>query len=224
MKSIYCSKLYKASPRKDKIKAAITNPINSELVTQLREYLDDEYKIKEDQAEEVAVVSPEVTEEIREAAEPSTRIVGPSGNAVNMHETEINERVKGPEDHLEDLLELDTESAPDLEDNLDPEVDAKIGNEDEEIESATSINSSIKDVKDLLNKCVDTQGVSRTSIRNNELWIYYQDSVNLNSIMSPVIECIESSELSNLQFSRLARSDNAIVFDLPMEQEPNEYI
>lgn len=42
--AIFSSKLYQASSRKNKIKAALENPINAELVKQLGEYIDDEYK------------------------------------------------------------------------------------------------------------------------------------------------------------------------------------
>ena len=47
MKAIYASKLYKTSTRKNKIHAAIQNPVNAELVSQLAKYLDEEYQSPE---------------------------------------------------------------------------------------------------------------------------------------------------------------------------------
>ena len=46
MKRIFASRLYKSLPssRQNHIKAAISNPINAELVSQLKEYLDDDYQ------------------------------------------------------------------------------------------------------------------------------------------------------------------------------------
>ena len=44
MYAIYSCKLYKNSTRKDKIKAAISNPLNAELVSQLKSYLDPEFQ------------------------------------------------------------------------------------------------------------------------------------------------------------------------------------
>lgn len=41
---IFSSKLYQASTRKEKIKSALENPINAELVKQLDEYIGEEYK------------------------------------------------------------------------------------------------------------------------------------------------------------------------------------
>ena len=51
MKAIYSCKLYKASKRKDKIRAAIADPLNTELVTQLRSYLDDDFQDELEEAE-----------------------------------------------------------------------------------------------------------------------------------------------------------------------------
>lgn len=44
MNAIFACKLYKSSTRKQKIQAALKNPVNAELVKQLSECLDDEYK------------------------------------------------------------------------------------------------------------------------------------------------------------------------------------
>lgn len=219
MEAIYSSKLYKASSRKDKIKAAIADPVNSELVTQLRDYLDEEYQTKDkvenipDKEDSVKKDAEEAEPKNSEVSNTSTRIIGPSGSSVNMHDTDMNESM--------DIIEEQPESYSDTEGQDLQDVDQE---NSEEIESSTSVQHNIKDAKDLLNKCSDTQGVARTAVRNQELWVYYQDSVNLNNVMGPVIDCIESSEFSYLQFSRLARSDNAIVFDIPKEQEVNEYI
>ena len=78
-------------------------------------------------------------------------------------------------------------------------------------------------LKGTLNSREDTKGVSRITKKEDELWIFYQDKVNLNSIMEPVIELMNASDFSYLEFNRLARSSNAIVFDIsctPDEVEP----
>lgn len=71
----------------------------------------------------------------------------------------------------------------------------------------------IQDIKGYLNSRADTCGVSRIKEKeNNELWIYYEDNINLNDVMSSVIETLELPGYSYLEFNRLARSDNAMVF------------
>ena len=51
LQRIYSSKLYVTSTRKDRIHAAMQDPINAELVQQLEEYLSDEAKIELKRAE-----------------------------------------------------------------------------------------------------------------------------------------------------------------------------
>ena len=74
----------------------------------------------------------------------------------------------------------------------------------------------------MLNLDGDTQGVALVKYNESELWVYYQDDINLNNIMYNVIEKINSSGYSYLTFNRLARSDNAIVFDVGVTDTDNE--
>ena len=69
-------------------------------------------------------------------------------------------------------------------------------------------------IKGTLNVRDDTKGVSRIFVKDKELWIYYQDKINLNSVMEPVIEVLNGTGFTNLEFNRLARTENAIVFDI----------
>ena len=90
------------------------------------------------------------------------------------------------------------------------------GEEDVVDDTADTSNDSDADIaetiKSMLNDNPTTSGVSRIAKKNNELWIYYSDDTNLNSVMSDVIDSVTSDD--TLKFSRLARTDNAIVFDL----------
>ena len=49
---------------------------------------------------------------------------------------------------------------------------------------------------------------------DHELWIYYNDDSNLNDKMIEVISVLNSTGYTYLKFNRLARSNNAIVFDI----------
>ena len=55
MQAIFASKLYRTSPRKDRIHAALSDPMNKELVQQLHSYLDKPYqKLQEKNAKKEA--------------------------------------------------------------------------------------------------------------------------------------------------------------------------
>ena len=86
-----------------------------------------------------------------------------------------------------------------------------------------SLRVDITALKGTLDVREDTHGVSRILVKDNELWIHYQDSVNLNSIMEPVIYVLNAAGFTQFEFNRLARSSNAIVFDIlsvPDDVEP----
>ena len=75
----------------------------------------------------------------------------------------------------------------------------------------------------MLNASEETAGVNRILVKGEELWIYYEDKKNLNNIMGPAIECLNSANYSYLEFNRLARTDNAIVFQIyPMLQSTTQ--
>ena len=98
------------------------------------------------------------------------------------------------------------------------------------VEESTSVNASsstslprtdvtdhmhleVQDIKGILNSREDTDGVSRVSTKDDkEVWIYYNDNVNLNDVMVQVIEELNRPGYTYLEFNRLARSDNAVVF------------
>ena len=73
---------------------------------------------------------------------------------------------------------------------------------------------SVDTLKGSINLREDTQGVNRILKKNDEIWIYYEDKVNLNNVMGSVIELVSALGYANLEFNRLARSDNAIVFQI----------
>jgi hypothetical protein len=218
LKAIFASKLYKAqsADAKKHIRAALTDPMNAELVTQLKSYLDEEYQAIAEPVEPEVVETPneEVSEEIVEE-EPrdfgGNSPVRPSGGK------SFSGRVSDIEDTLGDLP---------MGDGSDVEQVAEETTEDtEEVEEATEVSkipitasfnlkNVVEELKGALNLDDATHGVALVKYDDRELWIYYQDDVNLNNIMYNVIEKINASGYSNLEFNRLARSDNAIVFDI----------
>jgi len=222
LQRIYSSKLYVTSSRKDKIHAAMQDPINAELVQQLEEYLSDEAKVELEQAE--SQIQPEPEEKSGQVIPPDTSDTTSGGGGSHSSFTG---------DVLSDFG--DDEFSPE-------ETGSETGGEAPEetpVEETTSVKgTAIKatsviwtTVEDVANECEtikgtlnargDTAGVSRIEVKESELWIYYNDDSNLNDKMIEVISVLNSTGYTYLKFNRLARSNNAIVFDVTLNaQEP----
>ena len=225
---IFSSKLFAVSSRKAEIRAAASNPINQNLMQQLSTALDKSYqkaeylldeedqeKLRQEQTESVETKVDETEEsEVTEepGAEPKEHSAPPAKPSnlhskfkaaeKNMSETESSEK---PEDVPSDDASVDTktEAATDIDTGID---DSDM--DDNGIQDTKSIADSVKAT---LNDNEDTTGVSRTAIKDDELWVYYEDSINLNKVMASAIETLNTLDYG-LEFNRLARSDNAIVF------------
>lgn len=245
--AIFTSKLYQCRSKKgqEKLVAAIDNPINKELVTQLREYLDD---------------SDQDTLEIPKKAKPNSDKA--ESNLTNQSDTSdiVIDKAPSNKSRLSDKLVRHTSNAKPTEEpepkveepeDSEPEVDDNnSATESEESEGLTqsavansicvavpsistylsdqgTVNSScyipslasfklesLDPLKGMLNARDDTAGVSYIKFQNEELWIYYNDKINLNTVMEPVITLLASAGYHYLNFSRLARTDNAIVFTI----------
>ena len=241
MKSIYSSKLYIASKRKSQIRAAMLSASNLALAQQIADDLDDQYKtrenlglpeketkVKKDNFDDLMVneeINPESdlvkVDDLDTGSRPSSRPSAP-------HRTPSHE---GPEDEPEHNNEDVSELIPESPANEVQPKEEKTVEESTQITSSTVVESPEKVVnlnilKGDLNAVNETAGVSRIQKKENEIWIYYKDEVNLNNIMTDVIELVTESEFAGLEFNRLARSDNAIVFEV-VEQSldrPNKTI
>lgn len=224
---IIASKLYKASTRKSSILNAMQNQKNQGLMIQLAEYLDDEY-----QRPELIEGKPEAKPEPEGEAEESKTSIRPSegggaggggGQIAGLGEGMSLMDAPESEEDLDKLMseEGGDEGAGDESfDFSEPEVT------DESAEASTKITKQpikacdeitvdqLEGLKSSLNLVEDTQGVSRIMLKNNELWLYYDDDKNLNNIMVAVIEAIAQRGLDWAKFNRLARSDNAMVFEV----------
>ena len=204
--------MFRSSSRKNHIKANIANPINVELVQQIQDLTDD----SEDTVEKV---NPSENKSERKILKgPSS---SPSGGS---YSTSLSRGSEPSEDDIFIPDETDNNSNKDENfedsDSLDTS-DESVAEDtsDENVESSEAITAVVEDeldinqLKSILNESSSlTYGVSRISERNNEVWVYYNDDVNLNPMLSDIIYTVESSKFKNLEFNRIARSDNAVVF------------
>lgn len=168
----------------------MSNPINTELVTQLSSMVD--------------------------SVDDDTNIVEPDVDDTLENSDSISDDI-----HTVDDEDIDQASFND-EDNSNTELDSADPSEINELQSdiPDSEESSISDTSDdatkletALNANSNTQGVLRCTEKDDELWVYYNDDVNISKILPDIMDEIDSSSITNLSFSRIARSNNAIVFD-----------
>lgn len=227
--AIYASKLYRGSKRKSAIVAAANDPINTELVTQLADALSPVYKKEEylvNQKEEEAKAK---AAEAREAEETSDEDTG-------VEDSEPKSKPSPKGGHSSSKLADSFKKATKSEDEASkPDKPAEGGSSDEspkdsDVENSTSVSGSpvvaatrslvtdmkqqVDQIKGLLNLEDTTTGVNRILIKDSELWIYYNDSINLNNVMANAIESLNAAGYTYLEFNRLARSDNAMVFQI----------
>lgn len=198
---VMSSFVYSGSSRKAAILAAATNPINTELVTQLVRYLDEEYlKPKE--------------EFVRDDSENgSTEASGEPATQPNPLPPSEEPSFSGS-DHSESLASMFGDDVELPEESAEPEEDSELEEDSEpEVASSTNATESLENISasiaSTLNAVDTTSGVRSAKVLGTELWIYYKDNINLNSVMESVIDAVAPHEL---EFNRLARSHNAIVF------------
>ena len=188
---ILSSHIIRSNKHRDQIKSAITDPINHELIQQLSEYIDWDD------------VDEEVIDELKD-----------EDNKDDVNEEEV------PEEHIEDedIPEKDKPHKPDKlnkptnPDSDKPDKPEEDKAEEPELESATKIptNKIESAIKTTLTQLQSSKDINLISIKGNEIWVRYNDTVNLNDIMYDTIKCVTDN--TDLTFNRLARFDNSIVF------------
>lgn len=234
LQRIYSSKVYVTSTRKDKIHAAVQDPFNQELVQQLSEYLDDEGTVELEQAIAEQKPNDAETQDTSSDADISTGGSSDFGggssssSGASTHYTGNIMDDFGTDDlaDVEPIVDEGSESAEPAEPAESPveETSAVSG---KSVMATSIIWSTFDDVvndsetiKGTLNSREDTKGVNRLQVKDTELWIYFNDDENLNDKMVDVIELLNATGYTYLTFSRLARSNNAMVFDISLTAAP----
>lgn len=218
--AIFASKLYQASSRKDRIHSAYMNPLNAELVQQIDSYVSPKYqKLLEPEEQEPADSQNLDTANRGEddgRSSSGSSYSGRGGSSFSGGGVPGMITDEPADSSVDDIETEDVDVEPSGEESFEPQ-------EDESVEQSTVIASSytekdaaleVDTIKGSLNVKDETSGVTRVRVKDKELWIYYQDSINLNSVMPDVIDTMNALGYTYLEFSRLARTDNAIVFDI----------
>lgn len=230
LQRIYSSKLYITSTRKDKIDEVINLPYNKELVQQMSEYLDDAGQAELEHAVSETKSSAAPAADTSDGAAPSgggSSFPAPAGGASfsgdvftdfgedELADVEVPEGEAPAEEPAEEPAAAPTEAASDVTGTPITAASCIVWT------TLDDVVSDCETIKGTLNALDTTKGVNRLQVKDSELWIYYSDDANLNDKMVDVIEVLNSTGYTYLVFNRLARSNNAVVFDInlnPSEQ------
>lgn len=220
--------MYRYSKHKDKIHSAISNPLNAELVQQLSKYVDFDEPENVSQTDTTAKVNKK-DESSKVKSESKPLSFTPHSPVVS--KPNFDESTKTTEfDNSEELENPEVDTTDDESESLETSnVEESTATKNKQVvESGTVLYNNncicvdklpevVDQIKGALNLRSDTKGVNRVLVKDSELWIYYEDSINLNNVMAAVIEFLNAANYQYLEFNRLARSDNAIVFEVSLD-------
>lgn len=227
------SELFKSSKNKSKILSTISNPINKELVKQLESYVKVSDLTEDDSSEDSK------HEDSTESNSPSLENTADASSSEDDKTTEQTHTSKpasfapnysSNKSETDDNEEADSEGSDGDNNDEDKSSDNSDSNDVNEststnklqIKSSTYVTADIvaKAVNELpgaLNLSDDTKGVDYAAFKTNEnnaneVWIYYDSEVDVSKILSNVVTYLLSSGYYYLQFNRVSRDDNALVF------------
>lgn len=203
---VLSSSLFAVSTKKAKIMAALMNPLNAELIQQSVSDLPDDTVAKLNVSDN--------QEPNKDGASPASE----GTKSITSDPKPIKFRVA---DHA---LEKDTAALED--DDSSKDSDNSVETNPVDVTSSVSVDCVVLDaevIKSTLNGRDDTCGVVSIALKDSgasELWIYYDDETNLNDTIYAVVSVFNSCGYNMLKFNRLARSNNAIVFDILEIKQP----
>ena len=224
LSTIMASKLFRTSPRQgDILRKISSSALQIQVPSQVNVPTRDTQEDTASEHDTVTVSKASYTTRRDNSAEHTSDTAAKSPSS-NMAKSKPVSSPSGKPAELEDEREDNSEAASQSE-----PVDNKPSTS-EEVESSQTVSAAsgtalpttdvtdnldleVESIKGTLNTKDDTSGVSRVGVKDDkEVWVYYNDSVNLNDVMVPVIEQMNASGYNYLEFNRLARSDNAVVF------------
>lgn len=223
MVSIYQSTMFKGSKYKKKIEASIKNPINQPLVQQIDPYVED-------------VTVDDVSIEVDEPAAPEfnnsrSSLGGFRGGSGSFSGDFTDEEFEDEEGLDDGELSEGFEELPNDESDIE-EVDENI-DESEIVEESSKVTKSpinagtyvtvqnvadaVNEIPSMLNLSEDTCGVTQAILKGgstNEIWVYYDSNVDVNSKLDKINQRIALSGYYFLEFMRFNRDEHAVVFSI----------
>lgn len=231
------SKIFKGSKYQERILAAINDPINKPLLKQLTSYVGQDYD--EDSIDDSIASTPSQFSEDKTAPADSKK--GKSLNSTP-HITPSNKSTAqfgGPSNNYsqdEDTDNIDDRDSQAVEfdeakdeDDFAPPKEPSQGNvkestcaEKSNINASTYVSvevvsQAVSEIPGTLNLRSETKGVTYAALKggsSTELWIYFENSVDINGVLDSVNSTLMNAGYYFLEFNRVARDENAIVFSI----------
>lgn len=209
---VLSSSLFAVSTKKAKIMAALTNPLNAELIQQPVSDLPED------------VVTQLNENGNQESNSDGETPVSEGAKSITSDPKPIKFKVADSAPEKDTALE-DSTTVSESEEPTD-DLDSTVETNPVDVTSSVSVDYVVLDsdvIKSTLNSREDTCGVVSIAIKDDgasELWIYYDDETNLNDTIYAVVSVFNSCGYNMLKFNRLARSNNAIVFDILEIKQP----
>lgn len=203
---VLSSSLFAVSTKKAKIMAALMNPLNAELIQQSVSDLPDDTVAKLNESDN--------QKPNKDGASPASE----GTKSITSDPKPIKFKV------ADNALEKDTTVLEN--DDSSKDSDNSVETNPVDVTSSVSVDCVVLDaevIKSTLNSRDDTCGVVSIALKDSgasELWIYYDDETNLNDTIYAVVSVFNSCGYNMLKFNRLARSNNAIVFDILEIKQP----
>ena len=86
------------------------------------------------------------------------------------------------------------------------------------------VSQYVGDIVGILNLRDDTFGCLYASIKGtDELWVYYDKKVDASQIVENVNKELQRIQCFFLEFNRVSRDDNAIVFTIKLVSNPPQF-
>ena len=227
-------KLYAGA--RTKVMAAISDPVNADLVEQLESYVEriyyksepedshtesetmEEYMENESTQKESNMDSVDDSESTEPSA-PSAldpgeindvEITSPFTDDGNFKHNEMPEDSDIPTS--DEVVPTEADDSTD-DNNANVTSSSRLIVSNCIMDTVYNMESRLTGIKNLLNSREDTNGVTHVLYRNGEVQIFYTDSVYLDDVMGPVINLLNAAGYTWLTFNRLYRAFSAIVFN-----------
>lgn len=239
------SRVYKNSKFKEKILASANDPINKALVEQVNSYVDSKYvfKLQKELEEAKAKLAEqdEGEEFIGDENEGSDSPVGSkSSGSRSITHTSSTPLSFTPSEDFESSSSSDGDEEFDFDDIEIQDGDSESSEDEGEIEESTSVDGEViisstvttlddvsqyvGDIVGILNLRDDTVGCLYASIKGtDELWVYYDKKVDASQIVENVNKELQRIQCFFLEFNRVSRDDNAIVFTIKLVSNPPQF-
>lgn len=232
LEDITACKLYKSSPRKQQILIKASSAIKTSKALNVQQpWQVDLPANKQDTANLETEDAIDTEQQVDEGTSASNKRHSADLKS-NVHTRKPSSSEPRPHSSIDEgssKSDTDTDTSNKSDDTSNDSTEESDDNSTDNVDSATQViascgvslpridvtddmNNQVESIKGTLNSQQLTCGVTRVAVKNDEVWCYYNYSVNLNEVMVKAIDLVSKAGYSYLEFNRLDRSYNAIVF------------